>query len=82
MKSHDGGIFVCSRPGEGATFDLYFPVIETEVVAKRIETTSVPRGPGEHLLFVDYETVLAGVGKKVLEWLGITLQELSRWDEL
>ena len=35
MKSHDGGISVYSQPGEGTTFHLYFPVIETEAVARK-----------------------------------------------
>ena len=35
MKSHDGGISVYSQPGEGTTFHLYFPVFETEAVARK-----------------------------------------------
>ena len=70
MKSHDGGISVYSEPGQWTTFHLYFPVIETEVVAWKIEATPIPRGQGEHILFVDDEAVLAGLGKKMLERLG------------
>jgi len=70
MKSHDGGISVYSEPGQGTTFHLYFPVIETEVAAEQIETTPIPRGQGEQILFVDDEAVLAGLGKKMLERLG------------
>ena len=73
MKSHDGGISVYSQPGEGTTFHLYFPVIETEVVAEKIEATPIPRGQGEHILFVDDEAVLAKLGKKMLERLGLSL---------
>ncbi len=70
MKSHDGGISVYSQPGEGTTFHLYFPVIETEATAQEIEATPIPRGQGEHILFVDDEEVLASLGKKMLERLG------------
>jgi signal transduction histidine kinase/ActR/RegA family two-component response regulator len=70
MKSHDGGITVYSQPGEGTTFHLYFPTIETEVVAEKIEVTPIPRGKGERILFVDDEAVLAGLAKKMLERLG------------
>jgi len=70
MKSHDGGISVHSKPGEGTTFHLFFPVIETEVVAVKNEDAPIPRGQGEHVLFVDDEAVLAGMGKRVLERLG------------
>jgi CheY-like chemotaxis protein len=49
---------------------LYFPTIETEVVAEKIEVTPIPRGKGERILFVDDEAVLAGLAKKMLERLG------------
>jgi len=45
-------------------------VIETKVVAEKIEATPIPRGQGEHILFVDDEAVLAGLAKKMLERLG------------
>ena len=70
MKNHDGGISVYSQPGEGTKFHLYFPVIETEAVAREIQATSIPRGAGEHILFVDDEEALASLGKKMLERLG------------
>jgi len=70
MKSHDGCVSVCSQPGEGATFHLYFPVIETDLVTETIEPTPIPQGRGEHILFVDDEAALAGLGKKILERLG------------
>jgi len=70
MKSHDGGIYAYSQPGKGTTFHLYFPVIETEVTGTEIEATPVPRGHGEHILFLDDEEVLARVGKRMLERLG------------
>ncbi len=70
MKSHDGGISSYSQPGEGTIFHLYFPVFEAEAVIHEIETTPIPRGQGEHILFVDDEEALAGLGKKMLERLG------------
>ena len=70
MKSHDGGISVYSQPGEGTTFHLYFPVIEIEATERKIDATPIPRGRGEHVLFVDDEEVLAILGKKMLERLG------------
>jgi PAS domain S-box-containing protein len=70
MKSHDGGIFVYSQPGEGTRFHLYFPVIETEAVARKIEAAPVPHGHGEHILFVDDEEALTRIGEKMLERLG------------
>jgi len=70
MKSHYGDISIYSQPGEGTVFHLYFPVLETEAVIHEIETKPIPRGQGEHILFVDDEETLANLGKKVLERLG------------
>jgi len=70
MKNHDGGISVYSHPGEGATFHLYFPVIQNQATLRKIEDTPIPRGRGEHILFVDDEALLAALGKKMLERLG------------
>ena len=70
MKSHDGAISVYSEPGKGTVFHLYFPVLAAEAIAQETEANPLPRGQGEHILFVDDEAVLAGLGKKMLERLG------------
>ena len=70
MKSHDGDITVYSQPGEGTVFHLYFPVFETETILREIAETPIPRGNGEHILFVDDEAALANLGKRMLERLG------------
>jgi signal transduction histidine kinase/FixJ family two-component response regulator len=70
MKGHDGGITVSSQPGEGTTFHLYFPVFATEAVMCEIAEAPIPHGRGERILFVDDETALAEIGKKVLQRLG------------
>jgi signal transduction histidine kinase/ActR/RegA family two-component response regulator len=70
MKAHDGGISVYSQPGMGTTFRLFFPVIEIEEFPGKLEAASIPRGRGEHILFVDDEDMLAKVGKRMLERLG------------
>jgi PAS domain S-box-containing protein len=77
MKSHDGGVSVYSQPGEGTTFHLYFPVVETEAAARTVEPTPIPRGRGEHILFVDDEEALAALGKKMLERLGYVVSITS-----
>jgi signal transduction histidine kinase/DNA-binding response OmpR family regulator len=70
MKSHDGGISVYSQPGKGTTFNLYFPVLESETPTTENESSSIPRGKGEHILLVDDEEILASMGKRMLEKLG------------
>ena len=70
MKSHDGCITVYSEPGQGATFNLYFPVFEADPPPTESGPQPVPPGRGEHILFVDDEPALVRVGQKILERLG------------
>jgi len=76
MKSHHGAISVYSQPGEGTSFQLYFPVMETAAKAGEIQNKPMPRGSGQQILFVDDEAALASLGKKLLERLGyqVTMQ--------
>jgi PAS domain S-box-containing protein len=73
MKSHDGGIDVHSQPGKGTVFQLYFPVVEIKEAGHDTTLKPLPRGRGEHILFVDDEEALAGVGKRMLQELGYTV---------
>jgi len=70
MQSHDGGVTVDSEPGKGTTFHLYFPVFETEAPVPEAATRPIPKGRGEHILFIDDEEALIRVGTKMLERLG------------
>jgi len=70
MQNHDGIINVYSEPGAGTTFHLYFPVFETETAPVEPVSGPIPRGQGEHILFVDDEEALARVGTRMLERLG------------
>ncbi len=70
MKSHDGAVYVDSQPGQGTSFHLYFPVLETEIAAPPIATAPQLTGHGEHILFVDDEETLVRLNKKILERLG------------
>jgi PAS domain S-box-containing protein len=70
VKDHGGGITVSSEPGKGTTFNVFFPVTETQT---RLETTvSAPTSPsrGERILFVDDEEVIVEMGQAVLRRLG------------
>ena len=71
MQSHGGAVTVRSRPGEGTTFQLYFPVVsQTTGASEPAPASSVPPGKGRRVLFVDDESALAELGKAVLEALG------------
>jgi len=79
MKSHEGGIFVHSQPGQGTTFYLHFPVLKTELIASSIESKPIPAGHGEHIMVVDDEEPLARAAEKMLKRLGyvVTTQTIA-----
>jgi len=70
VKTHGGVISVYSEAGMGTTFTLFLPVHNREGTTPPLESNLVPRGNGEHVLFVDDEESLASLGKAMLERLG------------
>ncbi len=69
MEDHDGAILVASRPGEGTTFDLFFPQSAGESQRKDGSTAETPPGSGESVLLVDDEPALCrAVGAMLKRW--------------
>ena len=71
VKSHDGLIFVKSRPGEGSTFHIFFPKIETPLPKSTPSNQShvFPKG-NEKILVVDDQEDIIEVTRLHLERLG------------
>ncbi len=70
VTSHGGGIEVQSTQGQGTSFTLYFPVLESvsETVSV-VVTDALPAGK-ERVLLVDDESALIEMGARALVYLG------------
>ena len=70
VTSNGGAIDVHSKLGQGATFNVYLPLIETTTVeSSTVSAGPVPTGT-EHVLFVDDEEYLVYMTQQILERLG------------
>lgn len=69
IKNHNGAIHVRSRVGCGATFDIYLPISEKQVV-KEIRTEITLHNGSETILLVDDEQMVIDVGRALLEKMG------------
>ncbi|MBI5814344.1 MAG: PAS domain S-box protein [Nitrospinae bacterium] len=76
VKGHGGEITVYSQPGEGATFNIYFPATEEKARAED-EPAAFHKGYGSILLVDDTDAMLS-VGGKMLTRLGYKVTAVSR----
>jgi CheY-like chemotaxis protein len=70
MKGHGGTVTVESELGMGSTFILYFPEAAETLEGSREEKRELPRGRGEHVLFIDDEEAIVDLAARMLERLG------------
>ncbi len=69
VSSHHGALRARSAPGQGTTFELFFPVT-TATTAATPPADPVPRGGCEEILVVNDEPSVAAFVAKTLEQLG------------
>ncbi|MFW6010863.1 MAG: hybrid sensor histidine kinase/response regulator, partial [Gemmatimonadota bacterium] len=69
VAEHHGAVTLDSEVGRGTTVRVLFPAGESTEPAPEPDL-EVPRGGGEHILYVEDEPGLAKVGRRVLEKLG------------
>ena len=74
VKSHKGHITCHSELGEGTTFKIYFPAIESEEkIVRTQEPLAAARGGEETILLVDDEEPIRILGSQILEEFGYTV---------
>ena len=78
MQSHGGAVTVSSTPGQGTTFNLYFPAVSGGADADLPEDPRPRRGSGEHVLVVDDEPAVVNISRRMLEQLGYRVTPHSR----
>ncbi|MBC2712594.1 MAG: PAS domain S-box protein [Desulfosarcina sp.] len=69
MKNSGGGIVLNTKPGEGTTFELYFPLVNLSAQAASSREEDIPTGT-ERILFVDDEEMIVELYGKILDRLG------------
>jgi signal transduction histidine kinase/ActR/RegA family two-component response regulator len=79
MEKHAGWIQVASVPGQGTTFELYFPVVEPLPQPELATVAEIPAGH-ERLIFLDDNEMLANVWGSTLTECGyqVTIETSSR----
>ncbi len=71
VKNHGGFINVYSEKGKGATFNIYLPASEKELVVEKpeMDRRKIQYGQGT-ILLVDDDDMIIDVGQKMLESIG------------
>ncbi len=82
LRGHKGGIRVTSKPGQGTTFQVLFPVIESPAPVSAAESGPAKpwRGTGT-VLVVDDEEIVRNLAKKMVEIAGFSVLTANDGEE-
>jgi len=70
VQSHGGSITVQSRPGEGTTFQIFFPAALEQAGAAAADSAAPFAGQGQTILYVDDEESLVFLARRMLSRMG------------
>jgi CheY-like chemotaxis protein len=79
VKNCGGDIIVSSKPGKGALFTIFFPIMEQTKNPDMEKNDSPLRGGNEKILLIDDEHSILKVQQRILEHLGydVTIENKS-----
>jgi PAS domain S-box-containing protein len=78
ITAHGGAITVSSSPGQGSTFDLWLPLVSAGApTPPPLPQPLVPRGQGEHVLYVDDDPVMVVMVQGLLERAGYRVSAID-----
>ncbi len=69
VRDYGGAVTIESEPGAGSVFNIFLPSVGQDLKIKEEAIETLPSG-GERILFVDDESILANMGRELLEDLG------------
>lgn len=78
VDQHAGFIQVDTAPGEGSTFQLYFPVVEEQAVPGEALKGEICLTGAERILLIDDEPIMTDLGRQMLEELGYRVTTFNR----
>jgi PAS domain S-box-containing protein len=81
VKQHGGAVNVRSRPGKGAAFGIYLPIVEPEIKSAGPEKLSIPAGKGETVLLAEDDAIVRKVTGEILREYGYRVVEAADGEE-
>lgn len=81
VRSHQGAITVRTRPGEGTTFEVFFPAVVAKEREARPAGAAMRRGAGQRILLVDDEQMVTRSMQLVMTRLGYVVTACNHPDQ-